>query len=183
MNFTCLESTLVVVPHPNPAEPTRIAFCDTIGEEGYDRLRPLMYSQTDVFLVCFSVADRASFGSVWWKWVREVRHHCPDARLLLVGLKADLRGATDESEESDDDEIALEKGVARHQLRQMDTCVKREDGEALAQRIGAHRYVEVASPTCDSVADLRNQVGHLRAANVQDNSRLKSSHRSSTRHY
>ena len=34
------------------------------GQEDYDRLRPLSYPQTDVFLVCFSVASRASFENV-----------------------------------------------------------------------------------------------------------------------
>ena len=30
----------------------------------YDRLRPLSYPQTDVFLVCFSVVSPASFENV-----------------------------------------------------------------------------------------------------------------------
>jgi len=33
-------------------------------QEDYDRLRPLSYPQTDVFLVCFSVVSPASFENV-----------------------------------------------------------------------------------------------------------------------
>lgn len=36
----------------------------SIGQEDYDRLRPLSYPQTDVFLVCFSVVSPASFENV-----------------------------------------------------------------------------------------------------------------------
>jgi len=42
----------------------------SIGQEDYDRLRPLSYPQTDVFLVCFSVVSPASFENVKEK----VRH-------------------------------------------------------------------------------------------------------------
>lgn len=35
-----------------------------LGQEDYDRLRPLSYPQTDVFLVCFSVVSPASFENV-----------------------------------------------------------------------------------------------------------------------
>ena len=34
---------------------------DTRGHEDYDRLRPLYYPKTQVFLVCFSVVDPSSF--------------------------------------------------------------------------------------------------------------------------
>ena len=37
---------------------------DTAGQEDYDRLRPLAYPQTDVFLVCFSVISPDSFENV-----------------------------------------------------------------------------------------------------------------------
>lgn len=40
---------------------------DTAGQEDYDRLRPLSYPQTDVFLICFSVASQASFDNVKYK--------------------------------------------------------------------------------------------------------------------
>ena len=34
------------------------------GQEDYDRLRPLCYPDTDVFLVCFSVVSPASYANV-----------------------------------------------------------------------------------------------------------------------
>ena len=40
--------------------PVNIGLWDTSGREDYDRLRPLSYPQTDVFLICFSVVNRKS---------------------------------------------------------------------------------------------------------------------------
>ena len=42
-------------------EPYTLGLFDTAGQEDYDRLRPLSYPQTDVFLVCFSVVNPSSF--------------------------------------------------------------------------------------------------------------------------
>ena len=79
----------------------QLGLWDTAGQEEYNRLRPLSYPGTDVFLVwwesnhsqySFSVAHPDSFLNVKHKWVRELEMHCPTGRLLLVGLKSDLRG-------------------------------------------------------------------------------------------
>lgn len=45
-------------------EPYTLGLFDTAGQEDYDRLRPLSYPHTDVFLVCFSVVSPASFENV-----------------------------------------------------------------------------------------------------------------------
>ena len=54
-------------------DPYTLGLFDTAGQEDYDRLRPLSYPQTDVFLVCFSVTSPASFENVREKWFPEVR--------------------------------------------------------------------------------------------------------------
>ena len=64
---------------------------DTAGQEDYDRLRPLSYPMTDVFLVCFSVVSPTSYENVAAKWIPELRHHAPTAPIILVGTKTDLR--------------------------------------------------------------------------------------------
>ena len=65
--------------------PVSLGLWDTAGQEDYDRLRPLSYPQTDVFLICFSVVSPSSFENVTSKWCPEIKHHCADAPILLVG--------------------------------------------------------------------------------------------------
>ena len=57
-------------------------------QEDYDRLRPLSYPQTDVFLLAFSVDNPASLANITSKWYPEVKHHCPHTPCLLVGCKS-----------------------------------------------------------------------------------------------
>jgi small GTP-binding protein len=53
-------------------KPISLGLWDTAGQEDYDRLRPLSYPQTDVFLICFSIVSRASFDNVKAKVSRQL---------------------------------------------------------------------------------------------------------------
>ncbi|KAL2866204.1 Rho family protein [Aspergillus lucknowensis] len=65
---------------------------DTTAEQGYTRLTPVWYPQTDVFLVCFAINSYVSFDNVVERWIPRARHIVPHARCLVVGTKTDLRG-------------------------------------------------------------------------------------------
>lgn len=68
-----------------------VSLWDTAGQEDYERLRILSYPNTDVFLLVYSVDNRTSFNNVTAKWIPELKHHCPNAPIILVGAKVDIR--------------------------------------------------------------------------------------------
>ena len=61
------------------------------GQEGYEKLRPMSYTNAQVFLICFSIVYPPSLENVRLKWVPELRKHCPTVPFILVGAKTDLR--------------------------------------------------------------------------------------------
>lgn len=113
-------------------EPYTLGLFDTAGQEDYDRLRPLSYPSTDVFLVCFSVISPPSFENVKEKWFPEVHHHCPGVPCLIVGTQIDLR----------DDKVIIEK-LQRQRLRP----ISQEQGHRLARELRAVKYVECSALT------------------------------------
>jgi len=105
---------------------------DTAGQEEYDRLRPLSYPQTDIFLICYSVVLPPSYENVRLKWSPEISHHCPDVPKILVATKTDLR----------EDSTVLSKLSERGW-----SPIPPEKGEALAKEIGAECYLECSALT------------------------------------
>jgi Ras-related C3 botulinum toxin substrate 1 len=67
---------------------------DTAGQEDYDRLRPLSYPQTDVFLICFSIISPHSYDNVKSKWFPEIQHHAPGVPIILVCTSSSLTSST-----------------------------------------------------------------------------------------
>ncbi|PNJ87338.1 ras-related C3 botulinum toxin substrate 3 isoform X3 [Pongo pygmaeus] len=113
-------------------KPVNLGLWDTAGQEDYDRLRPLSYPQTDVFLICFSLVSPASFENVRAKWYPEVRHHCPQTPILLVGTKLDLRDDKDTIERLRDKKLAP---------------ITYPQGLAMAREIGSVKYLECSALT------------------------------------
>jgi len=105
---------------------------DTAGQEEYDRLRPLSYPLTDVFLLCFSVVNPISFTNVYDRWYPEIIHHCPGAPVILVGTKIDLR----------DDPETLATLKAKGQ-----TPVTSKQAAKKARQLNCVKYLECSSQT------------------------------------
>lgn len=111
-------------------KPINLGLWDTAGQEDYDRLRPLSYPQTDVFLVCFSVVDPTSFHNVKLKWITELQHHASGVPFILVGTKLDLR----------DDSQAVQRLAERRQQP-----ISFSEAQSLANELGAYRYLECSA--------------------------------------
>jgi small GTP-binding protein len=113
-------------------KPITLGLWDTAGQEDYDRLRPLSYPGTSVFLIAFSVVSPSSFDNVPTKWIPEITHHAPDTPIILVGTKIDLRedpDTIDRLREHRQAPIAYQQGVK------------------MAEQIGAVKYLECSALT------------------------------------
>ncbi|POY75407.1 putative Small monomeric GTPase [Rhodotorula taiwanensis] len=107
----------------------QLALWDTAGQEEYERLRPLSYSKSHVILIAFALDTPDSLENVSVKWIEEVRELCgPNIPVLLVGCKRDLRDQ-----------------AMRHGPQGGARYVTSEQGQAMAQQVGARSYHECSA--------------------------------------
>ncbi|KAK2187335.1 hypothetical protein NP493_169g04034 [Ridgeia piscesae] len=116
-----------------------LALWDTAGQEDYDRLRPLSYPDVHVIVMCFAIDNPDSLENIVEKWSPEVDHFCPNVPVILVGNKKDLRN-----------DPAVHEELSKRKLKPVAT----EDALLVAQRIGAHAYLECSAKTRDGVRDI-----------------------------
>jgi len=128
-------------------KPINLGLWDTAGQEDYDRLRPLSYPQTDVFLVCFSIISPASFENVKTKWYPEIQHHAPGVPILLVGTKSDLR-----NDPSTANQLAS-KGL---------NMIAKDRAMGMQKDIGAVKYLECSALTQEGLKNVFDEA--IRAA-------------------
>uniref|UniRef100_A0A7S3V2Y0 Uncharacterized protein n=1 Tax=Aplanochytrium stocchinoi TaxID=215587 RepID=A0A7S3V2Y0_9STRA len=120
-------------------KPINLGLWDTAGQEDYDRLRPLSYPQTDVFLICYSIISPSSFENVKTKWWPEITHHAPGVPFILVGTKLDLR----------EDAETLQKLKASGS-----EPISSEKAQALCQELKGYKYLECSALTQKHLKDV-----------------------------
>ncbi|KAI6182935.1 Ras-like GTP-binding protein rhoA [Aphelenchoides bicaudatus] len=111
-------------------ETLKLSLFDTAGQEEHDRLRTLSYPNTDVILMCFSIASPKSLESVLTKWTPEMHHCCKKVPMILVGTKKDLR-----------DDLRTTRRLAE----QDQSPVSLDQARAVAKSIKAVDYIECSS--------------------------------------
>ncbi|EJS41975.1 rho2p [Saccharomyces arboricola H-6] len=109
---------------------------DTAGQEEYERLRPFSYSKADIILIGFAVDNFESLINARTKWADEALRYCPDAPIVLVGLKKDLRQEAHFKENAVDEMVPI------------------EDVKQVARAIGAKKYMECSALTGEGVDDV-----------------------------
>ncbi|CAO3588482.1 unnamed protein product [Absidia cylindrospora] len=115
--------------------PVDVKIWDTAGREEYDQFRTPVYPDTNVVCLCYAVNNLTSLEQIQERWVPEVRHHCPGALLLLVGLKKDLREKPGLGE-NDQSVVSVEQAFS------------------VAQKIKAYKHWECSAKTDDGVHEL-----------------------------
>lgn len=117
-------------------KPYILGLWDTAGQEDYDRLRPLSYPDTDVFIVCYSVVNKVSYQNIASKWHPEIVTHSKQTPIILVGTKIDLRE---------------DPGQARRLAASGDSFLTRKEGEDMRNRIKAVKYMECSALNSDGL--------------------------------
>ncbi|KAL2863827.1 Rho family protein [Aspergillus lucknowensis] len=125
---------------------------DTYKPEEYDRYRQYCYPNTDIILVCFSVAREASFYNVKDFWTDEIQTYRPETPWLLVGTKTDLRDAPGASE-------------VKH-FGRANVFIMPEEGRSAAKQLGASGYVECSSKEDLNVKEVFDEVRSTRSTLV-----------------
>ncbi|KAK4103377.1 hypothetical protein N658DRAFT_421697, partial [Parathielavia hyrcaniae] len=109
---------------------------DTTGTEVYDHLRPLIYRQTDAFLVFTRVGTESTYRNAEKLWIPEIRQHCPGVPIIMAGITTNGNDDSSRESEPQDWHSAEMRTLTRsyHELL----------GRTLATKFGAVCYTECA---------------------------------------
>ena len=89
--------------------------------------------------MCFSIDSPDSLANILLNWTPEVKHFCPNVPIILVGNKKDLRN---------DPEIINDLSKMKQEP------VKCEEGENIAKKIHAFKYLECSAKTKEGVKEV-----------------------------
>ncbi|KAK7208156.1 small GTPase superfamily [Myxozyma melibiosi] len=124
----------------------QLSLWDTAGQEEFDRLRSLSYSDTHTIMLCFSIDSSDSLENVQTKWIQEIAEHCPGVKLVLVALKCDLRSTANDTDAVQSAAAAAASGSpAAIAASTRKSYISYDEGLAVAQKVGALRYLECSA--------------------------------------
>ncbi|KAL0488354.1 Ras-related protein Rac [Acrasis kona] len=131
-----------------------VGLWDTAGQEDYDKIRPLSYPGTSVFLMCYSIENPTSLKNITSKWAPEIAQFQPNTPIILVGTKSDLR--------EDPKRVAELAKSKQHP-------VTVEEGKKVATEIKAVKHLECSAFLNQNVKEVFNAaiVTHLSPKTVQ----------------
>ena len=109
------------------------------GGEDWHRLRHFGYINSDCVVLCFNIGCPDSFVRMKEFWYPFTQQHCPKAKLLLVGMKKDLR---------DDEDVIKELAKAKEKP------VTYEEGIKLSKEIHAECYLECSTSLGEGIEDV-----------------------------
>ncbi|KAF7347964.1 GTP binding protein Cdc42 [Mycena sanguinolenta] len=112
-----------------------------------DRLRPLTYPETVIFIVCFSVGSATSLSSVKDKWIPEAIHHCPGVPCVIAATQIDLRPP----ELKIKFRFPWQNKTAVQQDQQEGILITTAGGKKLTRELNAAAYVECSAKTLKGV--------------------------------
>jgi small GTP-binding protein len=115
---------------------------DTAGQEDLENLRVLSYTNTDVFLLCFSVVEPTSLANVQSKWLPELKKYVQNPHILLVGTKKDLRS---------------DSATLMRLSQEGQKPILPQEGKTKAQEIKAAGYLECSAMQQDGVKPIFDQ--------------------------
>lgn len=111
-------------------KPITLEIWDTAGQEDYDRLMPLNYPNTEILIICFSIANMETYKRVKHKWIPEINHYSPNTSIVLVGCKTDLR---------------YDSGLIEELVKRGESCISSEMGRELCSEIKGMAYFECSA--------------------------------------
>lgn len=139
--FDNYSTTLII-----DGKPVKLGLWDTAGQSEYDKLRPLSYPQTDVFLCCFSVVDPVSLQNIKDKWVPEVRRHTnKQIIIILIGTKIDIRDDPNVLNELYDEKMSP---------------ITFEDGMNMKKALNLNSYMECSAANLEGLNEIFERVFH-----------------------
>ncbi|KAI8129201.1 Ras-like GTP-binding protein RhoL [Lucilia cuprina] len=69
----------------------RLVLVDTPGAMDCESMRRSAYANSDCLILCYAINSPTSFKSISSYWLPEIRTHCKEVPVILVGTKLDLR--------------------------------------------------------------------------------------------